>query len=356
MGVMRLEVKGVGLVTAIGHSASQTASSLAAGVRRFRQTHLVGTDGKPIVGACVLADAALSGVARGLAMARVALDECVRAGRANDGGAGRAALVVCGRGTLPGALDGTHGTDVGELRALDREWAALPQALADELERTHGVSVPHELRLRSTVGHASGIAALSTVQRLFARGDADCCLLVGADSLVEPRFLEWLDLSGAIHHRGSTTGFVPGEAAAALWVERAPAGPLARPSVVGYATARERREAGVAATRALDLAIRRAGIARARIGRLFTDHNGERRRAEAWPLAATRALWTHAADPEHVHPASSMGDVGGATGVVLMALSATSPTLRDGDPACDVVLTSDPGMAHAAAVVAPAGG
>ena len=288
MDVMRLEVKGVGLVTAIGHSASQTASSLAAGVKRFRQTHVVGTDGQPIVGACVLADAALSGVVRGMAMARVAVDECVGAARANGGGPGRAALVVCGRTALPSALGGTYGTDVGELRALEREWAGLPDALADELERTHGVSVPPELRLRSTVGHASGIAALSTVQALFARGAADSCLVVGADSLVEPRFLEWLDLSGAIHHRGSTTGFVPGEAAAALWVERAPAGPLARPSVVGYATARERREAGAAATRALDVAIRRAGIARSRIGRLFTDHNGERRRAEAWPLAGAR--------------------------------------------------------------------
>jgi 3-oxoacyl-[acyl-carrier-protein] synthase-1 len=182
-------------------------------------------------------------------------------------------------------------------------------------------------------GADGGLAALAYAAALVAEGRAEVCLVGGVDSLRDIELLHWLEGLGRLKGPEAPCGLVPGEGAAFLLVcapslaRRARLAPLAR--IAAPVEALEpnpwyegRPCLGEGLTRALHGALE-AGLAQgARAEVTWGDLNGEPWRADEWGYAYLRTAERHGEPLRLRHPAEALGDLGAATGPMLVLLAA----------------------------------
>jgi 3-oxoacyl-[acyl-carrier-protein] synthase-1 len=150
-------------------------------------------------------------------------------------------------------------------------------------------------------------------------------LVGGVDSWLVPETLEWLDELEALHSDAMPWGFCPGEAAAfCLLSGTVP--PASRLVLLGAGHAVERqriRTRSVCLGEGLSAAWRAAlGAvtgANRRIDQVWCDLNSEPYRGDEIALTVARTREHLAESVEIVTPADSWGDVGAATGPLLLA-------------------------------------
>lgn len=158
--------------------------------------------------------------------------------------------------------------------------------------------------------------------------DPNCrhVLLIGADSLLNAATINHYLLDERLHEPGVPDGFIPGEAAAAVLLELRP---KQTPGlhILGYAQAIEpgridgsvpSRSQGL--THAIRQALSPAGITFADLCFRFSDQNGESFYARDAANAVTRLLSQGAKPPALLTLADSLGEVGSATGVAMLAV------------------------------------
>ena len=293
-------------VTAVGHTAAETWASVVCGIRRTTAAKMVSVHSgdRARVAQCVSPRGSFR--ANLLAMVEPAVARCIAGAKPPRGL--RVAVVAC-MPTLP-RLPAWMGPLSSELAELRRELAALPDAVAGRVAELASVSV---VAIRTHEGgRAVAAAGLSDACEILAAGIADACVVVAADSACETPLLEVLELRDCLHLPDRPTGFVPGEAAACLWLEPRPAreGVALRAATVG-----ETLETAMAA--ALSAGAASAPEVRAAIA----DLNGERAAADRWLLGITRGLWGEGGHPERWFPAVSTGDLGAASAAVHATLS-----------------------------------
>jgi 3-oxoacyl-[acyl-carrier-protein] synthase-1 len=150
-------------------------------------------------------------------------------------------------------------------------------------------------------------------------------LVGGVDSWLVPETLEWLDAVEALHSDAMPWGFCPGEAAAfcLLCCEAPPASRLVLLGA-GHAIERQRiRERSVCIGEGLSAAWRGAleGAVQAkrRVDQVWCDLNSEPYRGDEIALTVARTREHLAESVDIVTPADSWGDVGAATGPLLLA-------------------------------------
>jgi 3-oxoacyl-[acyl-carrier-protein] synthase-1 len=189
-------------------------------------------------------------------------------------------------------------------------------------------------------GSAAALLALDGAVRRLRRGECRRAVVGGVDSWLDRGTLAWLDGARRLKTAEVQDGFIPGEAAAFVVVERA--ADAARRGRAPYArcsdvfTAREANTIEVdtvctaqALTDCLRPAVAdlrgqgdRANTARTARA-VLCDLNGESYRSTEWAYALTRVFGAESPPPPVLlHPADCVGDVGAASGALLLAAAA----------------------------------
>lgn len=198
-------------------------------------------------------------------------------------------------------------------------------------------------------GRAAALMALEAALAALQQGRHRRVIVGGVDTFLDLRLLATLDAEGRVLGPRVMDGFVPGEGAAFLVLERHD-GPKAAPGVSSGTGASGGRTVVVrAAASFADTAHRYSkepdkgeGLAQAvevlrgrlagdtpPVGATFAGLNGEGFEAKMWGVARLRHANFFAPDMTLLHPADCMGDTGAAAGAILTALAAAA--LAQGD-------------------------
>lgn len=354
-------ITGVGAVTAVGATAAQTFTSIRASVRRVSERPLAGAGGDPGEDGGVYLASGAEGLVAALGAAGPA-DLALNAAREAlfdaglyepvdvDGAYRRVAVEVflaLPYATAPGA----------DPAAIPSFRAAAESAGLLERGRVEVHAVPK--------GHAAGILALHAAVARLQSGDVDVALVGGQDAMLGPENVSEMNRVSRLRTDRAPGGAIPGEGSAFLVLERLePARRRRAPLyavVEGIAVAHEpvpfdgstpnRAEgASQAVTSALS-----ASPSASRIVDVFTDLNGERGRFLEWALVETRCLAALPAGWRRHLPATIVGDLGAAAGLLLLALAANGVRFPLGAGGAALVTgTAERGERAAAVLAAPA--
>lgn len=339
---------GFDLLTAVGDDAVQTCASVRAGIVRFAElptfaptTKDPGWDpDEPLVAACV---PDLSPELP-LRARLVALALRVLRGLPGQVGLTRARL---GETALLVALP----FDDAAVQAEGVSSLFLPELLA-----ASGLPAPGVVRALAG-GHTATFELLADGERLLAEERVASVLVLAVDSYLTPGRLAALDDARRVRSERNVDGFIPGEAAAALFLEpqavvRRRGG---RELAVVHSPGRD-SEANLVTS---DVQSSGRGLSEA-IGRaleaappgpcpwVLCDLNGESYRAYEWGMAMARLPEPLGSVGRLEHPAECLGDVGAASGAVLVGLAARALS-RGYAPAREALLwTASDGPTRAA--------
>jgi 3-oxoacyl-[acyl-carrier-protein] synthase-1 len=316
-------VVGVGIVSAVGLSAAETAASVRAGTARFAETTMMDKRFEPFVTAEVVEDGLpelaeglrqvglTAREARMLRLATPALTECLRALPEGEPPPG-----------LTLALPETETT-----RPLDG--AAFLTRLAQQTGRRFD-SERSSAALR---GRSGGISAIGLAADQIRSGGARFALAGGVDTYRDLYVLGTLDMEQRVKSGSNMDGFIPGEGAAFVLLASPAAGPgLARISAVssgeeaGHLYSKEPYKGEGLALTVQQLVD--SGAFAGPIQEVYSSMNGENHWAKEWGVTRIRGNGTFATEHGMHHPASSCGDTGAASGPLMVGLASLG--LRQG--------------------------
>jgi 3-oxoacyl-[acyl-carrier-protein] synthase I len=314
-----VSICGIGIVSAAGGTALQTATTVRAGINMYAPRNAKG-EGEPVVMA-LLPDEWLPPLhaqlavpstpdreARLLRLAAPALGECLS--------------------NLPGLRPPPL------FLALPEPPPGLSPLAGDRFLDLLAVQAPGGFdRARSHAfagGRAAGFAALHTSLHEIAAG-SDYAIVGGIDTYLDPEVLTTLELEGRLIAEGATDAFAPGEAAGFLLLGSAAAVERDGLSSIGFV---HQPAAGVEpGHRYSDEPYRGEGLAAAvaaaiasgpgvPVRTVLCSLNGESLGAKEWGVAALRSRPGFADDVRMFHPADCFGDAGAATAPMLIGLAA----------------------------------
>jgi 3-oxoacyl-[acyl-carrier-protein] synthase-1 len=245
------------------------------------------------------------------------------------------------------ALDG-YGEEVDADWLLSRMVSPMPGDVDLLLDREASVII--------AAGRDSATQALAAVEQLLASGAWPACFLLGVDSLVTSVRLAREVATGRVASGRNPTGFVPGEASAALLLSLdAGADCAAIIAGAGHCEggAAYKTSAAVLAE-AADRALADAHVRPRTLSAIAHDGPGNWEQLEELTLADAWPPLSLAPHAQRFIPAISTGEVGAASGI--LSLTVLSFLLMKGvlqRPA--LALFSSRGAARGAAVLVPAG-
>lgn len=346
-------IVGIGMMTAVGLSAAETAASVRSGTMRFTQTRMRDRREQPFTLAVVPEDG-LPGLRpevdsapgltsrerRLLRLATMPLAECV--------------APLADTGIVPGIL---LALPEGETTLpLDRP--ALVQRLARQVEGR----VDPRVSDATHTGRAGGLTALGQGVQFIQSGQGRFIVVGGADTYRDLYVLGTLDMEQRVKSAANLDGFIPGEGAGfVLLASRSAARevgltPLATISPVAMAmepghlySAEPYRGDGLAAAFAQ---LVRSGAVAGPIQEVYSSMNGESHWAKEWGVGFLRNRAAFAEDHGMFHPADCYGDLGAACGPVMTGLAALGIARRYRRSPSLVYCSSDRGLRAAIAVSA----
>ncbi|RWK70070.1 MAG: hypothetical protein EOR54_06065 [Mesorhizobium sp.] len=176
-----------------------------------------------------------------------------------------------------------------------------------------------------THGQISAFVAIEQARKLLNERNADACLVMAVDSLIDARSLSWLDSRMRLKTSDVTDGLIPGEAACILVVSKRPIaeGALRLRGLglaIETATASNEepfRADGLGA--ALKAALAEAGVQMHEIAFRLSDVAGESYAFEELVLAQLRNMRQTRPEQPVWHAADCMGDCGAAAGLIQFA-------------------------------------
>jgi len=316
-------ILGVGMVTAVGLSAAETAASVRSGTMRFGESPFrdkrfhpitlaeVPEDGLPPLSAPAIgAGGYTSRELRLLRLATSALRESLTpiAGR-------RVRIGLCL--ALP---------EVETTRPLNRP--AFLQAVC----ALAGNGIDATVSDASHTGRAGGLTAIGHAAHIVQQGFADFMVAGSIDSYRDPFVLAQLEKTQRLKSASNMDGFIPGEGAGFLLLGRsstaaahrlptyASVSPVSDGFEAGHLTSAEPyRGDGLAA---VFRQLAAAGAVQAPVSEVYSSMNGENHWAKEWGVAylRNRAMFQEAHGMHH--PADCLGDTGAACGPVLVGLAA----------------------------------
>lgn len=306
-----VSVAAVGAVTAAGDDIESTSAAVRARLGAFRlepRFMLSGEDPEwdppePLRAARAIAVGPhVEGPERLVALSKRALEQLAARGplsRADMRETGLYMAVASSRDAPPGW-------------SMDGFGARLVQSLGIEVAAMETV----------VAGYVSALVAIDEARRAIGEGRVRRAVVLAVDSYLSRDRIALYDERERLRSRRARDGFVPGEAAVALLLVNGESGagtPSAGP--LGLAQEAHPRDSDRAPEgRALEQAIR-AAVGKGLPPRwVLCDMNGESGRAFEWGVARTRSPLL--SDVQWLeHPAALVGDVGAATGALLVGLA-----------------------------------
>lgn len=319
-------VVGVGMVTAVGLSAPETAAAVRAGTMRFGEIPFMDRQFEPFTVAEVpeegleaLAEP-LEGLGltsrdrRMLRLAARSLKECLRG---LPEGEPPPPLELA----LPEMVTTRELNEAGFLG-----WLAAQAGPRFDAARS---GARHR-------GRAGGLAAIGRAVARIRSGEARFAIAGGVDSYRDTYVLGTLDLQGRVKSTANLDGFIPGEGAGFVLLAARSA---AEAAGVGFGVAvSATAEAFEPGHMYSDQPYRGDGLAQALAllagqglgpaGEVFSSMNGESHWAKEWGVAYLRNRGLFSADHGMHHPADCFGDTGAACGPLMVGLTALG--IRDG--------------------------
>jgi 3-oxoacyl-[acyl-carrier-protein] synthase-1 len=333
------QIVGVGARGPLGLNALQVVMGARAGTMEPRRTPFTDKHGNSIgaVRARFLPDD-LVGYDRLVALAVPALREAARA-------------------LVPGAFAPPYPLflALAEAGRPDDDSRFGPEILAD-LARRSGLPIDLERSVVVRAGHAGvGLALELAALRLAEGGRPRAYLVGGVDSYYHPAVLAWLDAECRLHAGTAGNGLVPSEGAAFAVVTAAAEDSAARALARVAAVASGREDTVGTAAPNLATAMTRAVRAAATLAGggpirwLVTDVNGERHRISELAKVQIRSRDLLAEDARHDALPDDLGDVGAASGALLLAAACVH--FRAGSAPASRVLIALHAEAHERAVL-----
>jgi 3-oxoacyl-[acyl-carrier-protein] synthase-1 len=346
-------IVGVGMMTAVGLTAPETAASVRSGTARFAETSIRDKSWQPFTLAVVpeeglpgLSDRLVAAVGltaretRLLRLATMPLRECVRPVASQPPSMG---LCLA----LPEAPRGTPAVDGARFLAM----LAL---------QVGGVFDPQRSDATHT-GRAGGLTAVGQAAAVIEQGLADFMIAGGVDTYFDLLVLATLDRDGRIKSETNADGFIPGEGAGfVLLASRRAAAARSLPTVarissvavgfeVGHLDSAEPYKGDGLAATISQLAGR--GAVDEPIGEVYSSINGENHWAKEWGVSYLRNRPIFRPDHRVHHPADCYGDNGAASGPLMLGLAALAG--RDSRRRAPVLVygSSDQGVRAAVIVI-----
>jgi 3-oxoacyl-[acyl-carrier-protein] synthase-1 len=295
--------------------------------QRFETLKTIGADGRPVVGAPAMIDGAVQGADRLRVLALRALQECAAGLREPP-----LPVLVC---------------------APPLEGFARDARLLDRLLDGTGLAVDRPASRVLAPGRGTTNDALALAGSLLLSEVWPACLLVAVDSLIAPPRLSREVAAGRVAGAQNPTGFVPGEAGAALLLSLRPEIGCAAIIAGGGHCAGGETPSAVLSLAAVD-ALADAHVPARALGAICHDGPGDWAQLEELALADGRPPLSLAAHAPRFIPAVTTGEVGAAAGVLSIATLAyllMSGVLQR--PA--LAMFSSDGPARGTAVLVPAG-
>lgn len=324
-----LRVVAGGICCAVGYEAEAANCALRAGLDHFRESAFVSRGGDPVRVAC-LPETDTWGAARLGRWTGLAIAQCL------------AAVPPAERDAIPAMLVGPDPE-----RPMN--------ATRVQFETLHRVQDTLRMRFARSSrlfpgGRAALGAALAHAWQLLARGEARRVLLAGFDSYLDAATINHYLHAERLLVPGNRDGFLPGEAAAAVLLEvgEPTAGGL---HLVGLGLGEEPgRPDGSVPSRAQGLshairaALAEAGIDANALEFRLSDQNGEAFFAREAANALTRAAEPGGRQPITLTTADCTGEIGAATGPLMLAWLHRLLPLPDAPGRCGLIhLASDQG-------------
>lgn len=306
-----------GMVCSVGLAAASACAAMRAGIAKFDELPYCDNQGEPVVGAVVPgAAAARSRDLRVLRLMTLALSDCLKLSEPLPKNS--PLLVGLAEPDRPGGT------------------AHLEQSLIPQLSSELGVQFNPRLSRAFPAGHTAGFEALRAARDLILDGTVDSCLVCGVDSYVNAKSLLWLEQHGRLKSAENSDGVIPGEAAAAIWLHRAPIlapAPAVALRGLGFGheevgVLSEQPLLGVGLSAAARAALTEAQLQLHEIAFRISDVTGEGYGFKEQSLSVSRLMRGRREAFPLWHPADSLGDTGAAAGVCQMVVACDA--LRNG--------------------------
>ncbi len=303
-----LRVVASGICSSLGYTAQATSCALRAGMDHFQESYFMAPNGQALLVAR-LPDTTHGGAQRlGLWM-NYALADCMA--HAPDDVGAIENIPIC-------FLTSEPSRPHSELEDYAASVRALHQLLKIDI---------HTQSLAYAGGRAGVGTMLLKVKETLqnSKPATPYMLLMGVDSLLNAANINQLVAEERLLYPGSPAGLIPGEAAAALLLEWAPASRSGlHISGMGFDRAQGRPDGSVpsrarALSRAMRQAMQQAGITTHDLSFRLSDQNGEAFFAKEAANAITRVTEAGGPTLSTLTTADGTGEIGSATGPLMLA-------------------------------------
>jgi 3-oxoacyl-[acyl-carrier-protein] synthase I len=300
-----------GMVCSVGLSARAACAALRAGIAKFDDLPYKDKNGQPIVGAFVLGfDFELKSGNRLVEMLALALADCLSE---------KAALSLQNVPLVVGLSEPSRTADE----------AGLAQSIIAQVQEKLGLRFHPGLSVAIPKGHTAGFEALRVARQLLGSTDVPGCLVCAVDSYVNADSLLWLEEHWRLKREDHSNGAIPGEAAAAVYVQRdAPVQDETAVKVTGLGFGKEQATIlseepllGLGLTAATRAALAEAKIQIHDLDFRLADVTGEAYGFKEQALVLSRLLRAHRDELPLWHCADSIGDCGAAAGLCHLAIA-----------------------------------
>lgn len=315
-------VSAAGMVSPVGHSAAVTFASVKAGLARIAESpelRIRDDRGKLMTVTCAAATGITDGHRRYLRHFRLAVRALAQT--LKNAAVGRLELrrttlhLVLAEPSRPG---------------MDHR---VEQDLARKMILALGLEAPLQT-IVTTEGHAGIFEALASAMSSIVSGRSDRAIVGAVDGYLDELTLQWLKDTERLKTDDNPKGFVPGEAAGFLMLERESAATargarvLATMEGTGYSLEPssiydKTPSTGAGLTDAIRGALASSGQ-ETPVNLVVCDLNGERYRANEWGLALSRAFGLDTPPASLWHPADCAGDCGAAAGILNVVVATLS--------------------------------
>lgn len=302
-----------GMVCSVGLNAAAACAAMRAGISGFDELPYWDKKIMPVVGAAVpCLGRELQFGPRLVRMLVMALRDCLS--KTPNLPLQKVPLVVC-------------------LAESGRPGAWSDQSIILQAQEELGTTFHPHLSSVISRGHTAGFNGLQTARKLLNAHTVPGCLVCGVDSYINASSLFWLDQHWRLKREDHIDGVIPGEAAAAVYVQgRATQETAAEVIGLGFgyensSVLTEEPLLGLGLAEACRQALAEAGLGFHDLDFRLSDVTGENYGFREHVLAEARLARVVRSQSQPLwHPVESIGDTGAAAGIIQLVMASAAWT------------------------------